>query len=201
MVVRAPQDRVVAALAADGWAVEPDYLDGDSVRQLRERQQRLARLGLLVAAGVGRGDAHAARSEVRGDRIRWLGDAPEDGSEVALFGLVESLRLAANRELMLGLIEFEGHYATYPVGARYAPHRDRFRDDDSRVLSLVLYLNASWRDSDGGHLRIHLGDGAVREVTPAGGTLVAFLSDQFEHEVLPATRERMAIAGWFRRRG
>ena len=33
-----------------------------------------------------------------------------------------------------------------------------------------------------------------------GGRLVAFLSDRFEHEVLPATRERMSFTGWFRRR-
>jgi SM-20-related protein len=29
---------------------------------------------------------------------------------------------------------------------------------------------------------------------------VCFLSERFEHEVLPATRERLSIAGWFRRR-
>ena len=32
------------------------------------------------------------------------------------------------------------------------------------------------------------------------GTFVAFLSADFEHEVLPARRERLALAGWFRRR-
>ena len=36
---------------------------------------------------------------------------------------------------------------------------------------------------------------------PAGGTLVAFLSDRVEHEVLPARRDRIAVSGWFRRRG
>jgi hypothetical protein len=33
-----------------------------------------------------------------------------------------------------------------------------------------------------------------------GGTLVVFLSDRFPHEVLPARRERLSLAGWFRRR-
>jgi SM-20-related protein len=37
-------------------------------------------------------------------------------------------------------------------------------------------------------------------VLPQGGRLVAFLSDRFEHEVLPARRERMSFTGWFRRR-
>jgi len=30
---------------------------------------------------------------------------------------------------------------------------------------------------------------------------VCFLSERFEHEVLPAKRERVALTGWFRRRG
>jgi SM-20-related protein len=29
---------------------------------------------------------------------------------------------------------------------------------------------------------------------------MAFLSERIEHEVLPATRERLSITGWFRRR-
>jgi SM-20-related protein len=50
-------------------------------------------------------------------------------------------------------------------------------------------------------LRLHLADGATRDVLPVGGTLVAFLAADFEHEVLPATRQRLALARWFRRRG
>ena len=38
------------------------------------------------------------------------------------------------------------------------------------------------------------------DVLPRGGTLVVFLSDRFPHEVLPARRERLSLAGWFRRR-
>jgi SM-20-related protein len=39
---------------------------------------------------------------------------------------------------------------------------------------------------------------ALRDVLPAGGTAVAFLSEAVHHEVLPATRERLGVAGWFR---
>ena len=35
-------------------------------------------------------------------------------------------------------------------------------------------------------------------VAPAVGTLAVFLSEDFEHEVLPARRDRYSIAGWFR---
>jgi uncharacterized membrane protein len=75
------------------------------------------------------------------------------------------------------------------------------RDDDARVLSCVLYLNIGWSAQDGGTLRIHLDDGQRYDVLPIGGTLVCFLSERFEHEVLPAKRDRVALTGWFRQRG
>ena len=93
----------------------------------------------------------------------------------------------------------EAHVAVYPPGTRYAPHRDRFRADDRRVLSSVLYLNERWTVSDGGALRLYVDDGAV-EVLPHAGTLVTFLSERFLHEVLPARRPRMAVTGWALRR-
>ena len=110
------------------------------------------------------------------------------------------MRTSCNRELALGLFEFEAHYALYPPGTRYARHRDRFRDDDARVLSCVLYLNDAWCAEDGGALRVHLDDARRLDVVPAGGTLVAFLSARFEHEVLASQRQRLALTGWFRRR-
>jgi hypothetical protein len=87
-----------------------------------------------------------------------------------------------------------------PPRASYRRHRDRFHDDDERVLSCALYLNESWADADGGALRIYLDGGAARDILPVGGTLVCFLSDRFEHKVLPATHERLALTGWLRRR-
>ena len=88
----------------------------------------------------------------------------------------------------------------YPPGATYGRHRDRFRDDYARVLSCVLYLNEGWQPGDGGALRLHLDDGDALDVAPVGGTLVAFMSESFDHEVPPAKRTRIALTGWFRRR-
>ncbi|HEU4430348.1 MAG TPA: 2OG-Fe(II) oxygenase [Myxococcota bacterium] len=108
-----------------------------------------------------------------------------------------------NRELFLGLVALEAHYACYGAGAGYARHVDRFRDDDTRAISLVLYLNDAWRDDDGGALRLFASDDAREPalvVAPRGGTLVAMRSDTIAHEVLPALRERWSIAAWLRRR-
>ena len=100
---------------------------------------------------------------------------------------------------VLGMESLEAHFACYPPGAGYARHRDRFADDDARVLSLACYLNPDWPDDADGALRLHLPGGA-RDIAPLPGFVVLFLSDEVEHEVLPATRDRWSIAGWFRRR-
>jgi SM-20-related protein len=197
--MQAPGDLLIEGLAARGHAVEPHALPQEVVAGLRERAQALDRAGAFATAGVGRAKGHAQRSDIRGDRIAWLGDASGNEAEDALAAWLEALRIRCNRELMLGLESVEAHYAIYPPGARYVRHRDRFRDDDARMLSCVLYLNTAWSIGDGGMLRLYDG-GDVIEVVPEGGTFVAFLSADFEHEVLPARRERLALAGWFRRR-
>ncbi|MBS0393650.1 MAG: 2OG-Fe(II) oxygenase, partial [Proteobacteria bacterium] len=68
-----------------------------------------------------------------------------------------------------------------------------------RVVSVVLYLNPGWQSGDGGELVLAADDGE-HVVEPRGGTLLAFLSERFEHEVRPARRERRSLTGWFRRR-
>jgi len=193
-------ERVCAAIAAEGLAIESGFLPPALVASLAAEARRRDAAGEFRAAGIGRGERRVERSDIRGDRILWLDEGTRVVAERAALDLFEKLRLALNRELFLGLFSFEGHYALYPLGARYQRHRDRFRDDDARVLSCALYLNTAWREADGGALRIHLPGGATRDVPPLGGTLVCFLADRYEHEVLPAMRERLALTGWFRRR-
>ena len=203
--VAAPATEAIAALVAGiadrGYAVVRAALPLAIIAALRERALALDGCGAMTRGGVGRGAARREHADMRGDRIAWLADRPRDAAETTAFALLEDLRSACNRALTLGLFEFESHYALYPPGAGYARHRDRFRDDDARVLSFVLYLNDGWRPGDEGALRLHLDNGDTLDVAPVGGTLVAFLSEAFDHEVLPAKRPRIALTGWFRRRG
>jgi SM-20-related protein len=191
---------VVDGLAADGIAVVADFLPEATIEALRTEALRRDAAGLLAAAGTGRGATRTVRADIRGDRIGWLDETNPAPAEREFLDALEALRIAVNRDLMLGLWRYEGHYALYPAGARYERHVDRFRDDDARVLSLVLYLNAGWRAADGGALRIARAAEASRDVLPCGGTLVAFLAAEFEHEVLAASRPRIAVTGWYRTR-
>ncbi len=191
---------LVDGIARDGYAITPAFLSAATVAALRRRALALDAAGGLAPAAVGRGQIRRRASEVRGDRIAWLDESAASPAESAARAAFETLRLAMNRELMMGLERFDAHYAIYPPGAHYARHLDRFRDDDARALSCVLYLNRAWRPEDGGALRLHLDEVGARDVLPQGGTLVVFLAGRLEHEVLPALRTRASLTGWFSRR-
>jgi len=196
----APDDSgLVDDLEHKGWSVAPGWLSPRLVASLAGEIRRERAAGAFRSAGVGR--ERRVATAVRGDEILWLDEASASPAQRIVLESFERLRAAVNRELQLGAVELELHFAIYPAGGAYAVHVDRFRDADARVLSLVLYLNEAWDEADGGELRLHLGAGApFIDVVPRGGTLVVFLSDRFPHEVLPARRERLSLAGWFRRR-
>ncbi len=184
-------------LRVDDWAVLPMASPSLAPALLAEARDHAA-CGRLVAAATGRAGDRAFAG-LRGDATLWLDD-PECGPAAhSLLAALEALREPLNRRLMLGVDEVEAHFAHYPPGAGYARHLDRFRSDDARLLSLVVYLDPDWPDDAGGALRLHLPGGA-HDVVPRAGTVVAFLSDAVEHEVLPATRDRFSVAAWFRRR-
>jgi SM-20-related protein len=187
-----------SALAAAGWWAGPGLFDDALLRALADEAGSLSKAGCLTQAATGRASGKRA-GKLRGDSTLWLDDDACGVASWDFLQALDALRVTLNRELMLGLHEVEAHFAIYPPGAGYARHRDRFRDDDARVLSLVCYLNPAWPVDAGGALRLHLAEGH-RDIAPQQGTTVLFLSADVEHEVLPATRERTSIAAWFRQR-
>lgn len=196
---------VAAGLAADGFCICSGFLPAALIAALARDAH--ARLTAFRPAGTGAGAPHVLRPQVRGDSTLWVEPPGQGKPQQQALKRFETLRLALNRELQLGLFDFECHFALYPPGAGYIRHLDRFTGDarltggGGRTLSCVLYLNQHWLPEDGGQLRLHLPDADALEILPEGGTLVAFLSDKFEHEVLPARRARLSLTGWFRRRG
>jgi SM-20-related protein len=196
-------DRASESISNEGWLILPDFIDQETVAALRDECRQLAATGMFREAAVGNNANHNIRPDIRGDEIHWLEAAQGNGGRQRCLARFEQLRLALNRELQLGLFEFECHFSRYAPGARYRTHLDQFRGDGRRRLSCALYLNEDWTREDGGELRLHLDNGETgkfADVLPVGGTLVTFLSARFAHEVLPAKRERLSLAGWFKTR-
>lgn len=194
---RLPQ--IIDDLASQGWSRQAHALPESLTRELASECRRRAHSGALSPAGVGRGLGLAVREGIRGDSIQWL----EEGQDAACdqyLQAMDQLRQALNQAFYLGLEDYESHFALYPPGAFYQKHLDRFRDDDRRTVSAVFYLNDDWQPEHGGALRLYPQDGMQQDVLPIAGTLALFISAELPHEVLPATRERLSLTGWFRRR-
>lgn len=191
--MRSPEDAVLEGLRGNGRAVLPGWMSLPDVASLQESFTELP----FQEAKVGKG-AEAARMEgIRGDLTCWLPTTGWPGPLAALEARLDQLRSRLNRELFLGLHEYEAHLASYPPGAFYRRHLDRHRGASRRAVSLILYLNQDWRDDDGGELVLYQNGTETARVLPTGGTLVCFLSADFPHEVLSARRERRSLAGWF----
>ncbi len=201
---------IVDDLAESGWSRQKLFVAQDLTLELAAECHKRAAQGGLSPASIGRGATQVVREGIRGDQIQWLERGQSAASDRYL-ELMEDLRQVLNQGLYLGLEDYESHFALYPPGAYYQKHLDRFRDDDRRAVSVLLYLNQDWLPEQGGALRLYLngepGGGEaqpserVHDLAPLGGSLVVFMSAEVPHEVLPATRERLSLAGWFRRRG
>jgi SM-20-related protein len=196
--------RIADALAGPGWCLTGGFLSAAQLDALRVEANGLDRQGAFKPAGVGRAADLAVRSTIRSDRVCWLDPESRDGAIGAYLAQLEDLRRTLNRDLCLGLFNFEGHLAIYPPGSFYRRHLDQFHGVELRTLTCILYLNPDWQPADGGLLRIYTDPDRpdhYEEVAPIGGTLVTFLSARFDHEVMLATRERLSLTGWFKRRG
>lgn len=195
-------DHLANAIEHQGYAIVENFLRHADIIALAERCLESDAKGMLKPAAMGRGLHRNEIAALRGDRTQWLTGEGHHPSEQGFLRELEVLRVNLNRRLLLGLQELEMHYALYPPGARYTRHSDCFRDENTRVLSAVCYLNQDWIPAHGGYLRLYLGSGSERfiDIAPRGGTLVLFLAAEFEHEVLTTHQPRMSIVGWFRRR-
>lgn len=190
-------ERICDDLQHQGYSIQPSCLPVDILLALQDQVMTLGD-SEFVRAGIGRNAQHHTNDFVRSDKVCWMTGETPPGA--AWLEWCESLRVAINRRLFMGLFSFESHYAWYPAGAYYKRHYDAFRGHTNRVLSVVGYLNSEWATDDGGELVLYK-DASDRDglkVTPLAGTLVVFLSENFPHEVLPARRDRFSIAGWYR---
>ena len=193
---------ITDTLAQQGYAVVPGLLTPEQCRTLVEECREFRERGEFHRAGVGRGAMQEVRREIRSDEIRWL-DRHDCGEHQGEYlDLLDAYQQTLNRELFLGLVDYESFCALYPPGSFYLRHLDQFRGVELRTVTAILYLNEGWQVEDGGQLRIFLNEesGETLEVAPEAGTFVTFLSANYWHEVLPAHRDRHSITAWLKTR-
>ena len=190
-------ERIARDLQEKGFSINPCALPVALAEDLAAHLHNMPEFK-FEQAGIGRDQAHSLNNFVRSDEISWITGESEAGQR--WLSWTGKLQQYLNRRLFLGLFSFESHFAHYSPGDFYKRHYDAFRGQANRVLSVVVYLNRAWQPDDGGELVLYLDDKDQQgiKVTPSFGTVAVFLSEEFPHEVLPATRDRFSIAGWFR---
>ncbi len=189
-------NKLIDALATDGYYIWDDFLSEEDVTQLRDCIP-----DNWKKARIGRNDDVTRIESIRSDKIQWL--KPAMGQPIANYlSKMEEIRQEVNRHFFLGLFEYEAHFAKYEKGDFYQKHLDCFKGNENRRLTTVFYMNESWSEEDAGELVVYdLNDKEIATIPPRGGRLLVFLSEQFPHEVLPTNAERFSIAGWFRING
>lgn len=206
-------DLICQSLYQQGWAVMDKLLSDRFVERLRADMLVLDDEQQFRKAGIGRDKSFVLRDDIRTDRICWLEGDTQVQTE--FMAMLEQLMTAVNRRLFLGMNHFEAMYAIYEPGQFYKKHLDSFRGQRNRIMTLVFYLNPDWKSEQGGQFLLYpevgeegqnmadalkLSDQPIARVEPEAGTVAAFLSEEFPHEVVTAQATRYSIAVWFRMR-
>jgi len=187
-------------LENQGWSVAENFFSESLIAGLRDRLYDFKAKGILKNAGIGRENSLHIQHSIRSDKISWFDEANLNNAQQEYLGIMQLLQDAINRHFYLGISEFEVHFALYPPATFYKRHLDQHKDQDTRVITSITYLNENWQKKNGGELQLYLNNGDFISVEPVAGTLVSFMSAEFEHEVLAAKIERASLTGWFRKR-
>jgi SM-20-related protein len=182
-------------LAEDGYAIIDDFLTAKEVESITALDGFKNGLLQFEKAGIGKSEGKQINEAIRGDYIQWIDSNTAEPPLQNYMHRLRELIAFVNQNLFLSLKDCEVHQTIYPIGSFYKRHLDQFKKDDHRKLSVICYLNENWQEAEGGQLRLYL-KSESKDVFPLAGRLVCFRSDLLEHEVLPATRERLSLTGW-----
>lgn len=225
-------DQSIKELSSKGYVVLPDFLSPALVSSLNQDVKSLRNVNKFKVARIGQDFSNTLNTDIRIAETCFIGESKlqdiASSDRNMLYSLLDQTRQSLSGNVLLDEISpttgeldkgapaldkslSELLYAYYPEGGFYRRHVDAVPNSASilRSYSLLLYLNKDWKESDGGHLRIHLDSGGdflptdeepnYVDIEPRGGTLVLFKSDKIPHEVLDTNSERMAVVGWYNR--
>jgi SM-20-related protein len=192
-------EEMIQGLIDNKFGCTDTFFDASIILGLRNNLNRFCDDNYLQAAGMGNKNELKQDSAYRGDTIKWIEKSTIDAFENQFLKKVDNFKKHINKTCFTSIVDFESHYANYGPNSCYKKHIDQFKTDKGRQFSLVLYLNSDWLAEDGGMLSLYPEGEKQNDISPIGGRMVFFRSDEMEHEVHPSlTRNRLSIAGWFK---
>ncbi len=189
-------ENIVNTVYQQRYCITDGFLSDTEVKTLKNKIISLYQSNSFKKAGIGNDKQLITNSEIRSDYIFWLEKDDEQLNQI-FFSFIDELITQINRRFFLGLKDYEFHYAYYPSGTFYRKHRDSFKSDDARKITVLLYLNNNWKNGDGGELLLYTDNNDVLKIEPIGGRLLVFESEM-EHEVLMSHADRYSITGWLK---
>ncbi len=195
-------NEITRELEKSGFCIDPNFLSPPELLEVQRDFDTIKGEGRFHRAGVGHAHNLAIHDDIRRDQIYWLEQSEANSVQNQLWEKIEALKQSFNMPpFYMGISQFQGHYSSYAEGAYYKRHFDNSTTGHTRVVSLVVYLNGQWKAEDGGELRLFHDDlrpDAYTQLLPTGGTMVCFMSRDFEHEVRTCRVPRRSFSGWFK---
>lgn len=191
-------EELISTYLDNDYGQSIDLLDKDLAERLKANLLHLIAQDKLSQAGIGQNQEFQVNQIYRKDKIFWLENPSDNEAERSFFELIDTLVIYLNRTCFTGINSYEFHYALYEPGSFYRKHIDQFSKNDSRIFSIIFYLNEDWTKGDGGELVLYIDDQLVK-INPRNGQMIFFDSAKLYHEVLDTTKSRYSITGWLRR--
>lgn len=192
-------EKLIQGLIDDDYGCCNDFILASTVAGLSTEITSLSELGSMNPSGVGNKLDFQKNKEIRGDKINWIEEKSSNQFEMIYLKKIGKFINYLNRTCFTSITNFESHYSTYETKSFYKRHLDQFKNEKGRKYSIVLYLNKDWKEEDDGVLSLYPKNAEQVNISPVGGRMVFFRSDEMEHEVHASfTRERRSIAGWLK---
>ena len=194
--------KMAQSLFDQGYYTSTNFIPSESIKVLRDQS--------ILLREQGRFEPSWSEKIVNGSAVRFdkkgVYACEPDGQDyytapdliTYMSVLLQTLPVVLNDQPSLESVDlsnqsFNAKLAVTCPGGSYPLHIDNPQGvsvGDTRKLTCILYLNPEYKQSDGGELRLVLSNKddkiSTVDLSPEGGRLLLFWSDEIPHEVLPS---------------
>jgi SM-20-related protein len=142
-------DTLINSFINNKVGIAENFLSESLALRLKENLLTQFSEDLFHSAGTGNETVIVQDKRFRSDKIFWLDRIHTNCHEIAFFELMDQFVSHLNSTCYTGITGYEFHYTLYEKDSFYKKHLDQFRNNQSRQYSMVVYLNAGWKEADG----------------------------------------------------